>query len=144
MILYLLLAACAGLIVFTEGGFHPGAFWNCLPLVPCLLVVRQLRRGALTPVAAGAAVGFLGGSLGLNIAGHVAWGLDLAGIASNSSTSALQLLMLPLYSVAAGLGGSLIGMAVGAGFTIRRSPERRRDTVPLSPRERSQADPGEF
>jgi hypothetical protein len=134
MILYWLLAACAGLIAFTEGGFHAVAFWNCVPLAPCLLVARRLHRGAQTPVAEGAAVGFLAGSLGLSLTGHVAWALDVAGIACGSSTSALQLLVLPLYSVAAGVGGSVIGAAIRADFAIRQSRERRRDTVPLTAR----------
>jgi hypothetical protein len=136
MILYWLLAACAGLIAFMEGGFHAVAFWNCLPLVPGLLVAWRLGRGVRTPVADGAAVGFLGGSLGLSLAGHVAWALDWAGTASGSSTSALVLVVLPLYAVAAGVGGSLIGAAIGAGFAIRWSRGRRRDAVPLTARAR--------
>jgi hypothetical protein len=142
MILYWLLAACAGLIAFMEGGFHVVAIWNCVPLALCLLVARRLRRGAQTPLAEGAAVGFLGGSLGLSLTCHVAWALDVAGIASGSSTSALQLLVLPLYAVAAGVGGSVIGAAIRAGFAIRRPRERRRDIVPLNARA-VQADHGE-
>jgi hypothetical protein len=134
MIIYWLLAACAGLIAFMASGFHAVAYWNWVPLAPCLLVARRLRPSAQTPLAEGAAVGFLGGSLGLSLTGHVAWALDVAGFASGSSTSGHQLLVLPLYAVAAGVGGFVIDTAIRAGFAIRQSRERRRDTVPLTGR----------
>jgi hypothetical protein len=72
VIIYALLAACALYIAIAEGGLHPVAVWNCLPVAVGLVVAWRLRHGARAPVAIGAAVGFLIGSLGLSLIGHVA------------------------------------------------------------------------
>jgi hypothetical protein len=120
VIIYALLAACALYIAIAEGGLHAVALWNCLPVALGLVVAGRLRHRARAPGPIGAAVGFLIGSLGLSLIGHAAWQLDLGGTATASSTSGLLLIILPLYAVAAGLAGSVLGAVIGLCFRGRR------------------------
>jgi hypothetical protein len=121
MVVYLLLAASALYIAFVEG-LHVLALWNCLPVGIGLLVARGLRRGPRNPAAVGASAGFLLGSVGTSLVGHAAWQLDIGGIAGGSSTSALMLLVLPLYALGAGLVGAILGVVAGFCFGGREIP----------------------
>jgi hypothetical protein len=112
MILNLALAACALYILSVEG-FHALALWNGLPMAIGLLVARGLQRRPRTPVTVGTGAGFIAGAVAMSLAGHAAWQLDVWGIATSSSTSALLFVFLPLYALGMGLVSSVLGAVVG-------------------------------
>lgn len=104
-------------MAISASGFDLSALvflaWN---VAPCILAYAAVtRRTAAYPAA-----GFAVGALGLTLLMHAQWMFDIGGAQTGSSTSALIFIFIPVYAVATGLIGAVVGAAVGFGLARLR------------------------
>jgi hypothetical protein len=105
----------AAVYVLAVEGFSFLAAWNTAPLILAVgsallargpLATRQVRLGMDV---------FWASQLVVVLGIHVAWALDLSGLASRSSTAGLIFLVVPIYALVLGLvlaGAAILGEAV--------------------------------
>ncbi len=104
-------ALIALFVAFVEGFVNPFIIWNLVPVIFGYVLLRiALNRteegaGRTTPAACYNVI-----AVGFVLFCHAAWLIDLGGLASGSSTSALIFIYIPVIALIGGAAAYVLGL----------------------------------
>jgi hypothetical protein len=125
------------LLVLGVDGF---VFWNLVPFVAasgCTELIVRLKGGAWAGMPISSKVCAICAAIGfdwLPIFFFIAWVADLGGTHTGSSTSALALIFVPMWSLVFGIVGAVAGLLAGHIVGKRMSNKFMQSSPPTSGR----------
>ncbi len=92
----------------VEGYLNPFAYWNTAPILLAWFILRDTDKGEFEIPLAGTLT-FSVLTVGFIVLIHMAWFFNWGDTATGSSTSGLIFIFIPIYALAVGVLGLLLG-----------------------------------